>query len=55
MSSSTPELIPAAVLTVSDSCARGEKADLSGPAVAAALEKRGFKVVKDPRCLGRAG
>jgi molybdopterin adenylyltransferase len=46
MSSSTPELIAAAVLTVSDSSARGEKADLSGPAVAAALEKRGFQVVR---------
>ena len=46
MSSSTPELTPAAVLTVSDSCARGEKADLSGPAVAAALEKRSFQVVR---------
>jgi molybdopterin adenylyltransferase len=46
MSSSTPELIPAAVLTVSDSCARGEKTDLSGPAVAAALEKRSFQVVR---------
>ena len=45
MSSSTPELI-AAVLTVSDSCARGEKPDLSGPAVAAALEKRSFQVVR---------
>lgn len=46
MSSSTTELIAAAVLTVSDSCARGEKTDLSGPAVAAALEKRGFQVVR---------
>jgi molybdopterin adenylyltransferase len=46
MSSSTRELIRAAVLTVSDSCARGERADLSGPAVAAALEKRGFQVVR---------
>jgi molybdopterin adenylyltransferase len=45
MSSSTPELIRAAVLTVSDSCARGEKVDLSGPAVDAALEKRSFQVV----------
>jgi molybdopterin adenylyltransferase len=45
MSSSTPELIAAAVLTVSDSCARGEKPDLSGPAVAAALEKCSFQVV----------
>ena len=36
----------AAVLTVSDSCARGEKVDLSGPAVAQALERRGFRVVE---------
>ena len=43
MSSSTRERI-AAVLTVSDSCARGEKADLSGPAVAEALERRDFRV-----------
>jgi len=35
----------AAVLTVSDSCARGEKADLSGPAVAEALRRRSFQVV----------
>jgi molybdenum cofactor synthesis domain-containing protein len=33
------------VLTVSDSCSRGEKADLSGPAVAKALERRKFQVV----------
>ncbi len=46
MSSSTPELIPAAVLTVSDSCARGEKSDLSGPAVAATLERHQFQVVR---------
>jgi molybdopterin adenylyltransferase len=46
MSSSTPELIAAAVLTVSDSCARGEKSDLSGPAVAAALERHQFQVVR---------
>jgi molybdenum cofactor synthesis domain-containing protein len=44
MSSSTPELT-AAVLTVSDSSARGEREDLGGPAVAAALEKRGFRIV----------
>lgn len=43
MSSSTREW-PAAVLTVSDSCSRGEKADLSGPAVADALERRNFRV-----------
>jgi molybdopterin adenylyltransferase len=44
MSSSTPEPT-AAVLTVSDSSARGEREDLGGPAVAAALEKRGFRIV----------
>lgn len=46
MSSSTPELIPAAVLTVSDSCSRGDKPDLSGPAVAEALARYKFKVVR---------
>jgi molybdopterin adenylyltransferase len=50
MSSSTPDAspldaTPAAVLTVSDSCARGEKKDLSGPAVEEALKRRGFRVV----------
>jgi len=49
MSSSTPEPSPetwtAAVLTVSDSCARGERADLSGPAVAGVLRKRKFSIV----------
>ncbi len=44
MSSSTPELT-AAVVTVSDSSARGERADLGGPAVAAVLEKRNFRIV----------
>ena len=44
MSSSIPELT-AAVLTVSDSSSRGERVDLGGPAVAAALEKRNFKIV----------
>lgn len=46
MSSSTPDRLSAAVLTVSDSCSRGEKADLSGPAVAEALEHRKFQVVR---------
>jgi len=49
MSCSTPEgtraAATAAVLTVSDSCSRGEKKDLSGPAVAAALERSGFQLV----------
>ena len=50
MSSSTIDLNPpitfsAAVVTVSDSCARGERLDVSGPAVADLLEKFGFRVV----------
>lgn len=46
MSSSTtePQALTAAVITVSDSCARGERQDLSGPAVAAVLEKLHFTV-----------
>lgn len=35
----------AAVLTVSDSAARGKREDLSGPAVVSALEKAAFRVV----------
>ena len=35
----------AAVLTVSDSSARGDRQDLSGPAVKAILERHNFKVV----------
>jgi molybdenum cofactor synthesis domain-containing protein len=35
----------AAVLTVSDSCARGERVDLSGPAVTGALTRRNFEVL----------
>ena len=48
MSSSTveaPEAMTAAVITVSDTRSRGEGADLSGPAVAEALKKLGFRVV----------
>jgi molybdenum cofactor synthesis domain-containing protein len=33
------------VVTVSDSCARGERTDVSGPAVAEALKNLGFRVV----------
>jgi molybdopterin adenylyltransferase len=40
-----PEVFTAAVLTVSDSCARRERVDLSGPAVAEVLKKIGFRVV----------
>lgn len=46
MSSSTPETFRAAVLTVSDSCARGERNDLSGPAVRRALEEHQFSIVE---------
>jgi molybdenum cofactor synthesis domain-containing protein len=35
----------AAVVTVSDSCSRGERVDASGPAVAESLAKFGFRVV----------
>ena len=35
----------AAVLTVSDSAARGRREDLSGPAVAEALRKTGYRIV----------
>jgi molybdopterin adenylyltransferase len=45
MSSSTPESLTAAVITVSDSCARGDRTDLSGPAVADLLRARNFSIV----------
>ena len=45
MSSSTPDGFTAAVLTVSDSSSRGERADLSGPALVESLEKHNFQVV----------
>ena len=45
MSSSITEALTAAVLTISDSCSRGERADLSGPAVAAFLQKQNFRVI----------
>jgi molybdopterin adenylyltransferase len=45
MSSSTPEVLTAAVLTVSDSSARGERTDLSGPAVAQALKQHNFSII----------
>ena len=46
MSSSTPDAFRAAVLTVSDSCARGERNDVSGPAVSRALQQHHFVVVE---------
>jgi molybdopterin biosynthesis enzyme MoaB len=45
MSSSTPEGPTAAVITVSDSCARGDRTDLSGPAVGELLRKRNFSIM----------
>jgi molybdopterin adenylyltransferase len=45
MSSSIPEPFTAAVLTVSDSSSRGERDDVSGPAVVACLTRHGFSVV----------
>jgi molybdopterin adenylyltransferase len=45
MSSSTPEGPTAAVVTVSDSCARGDRTDLSGPAVGELLRKRKFALI----------
>jgi molybdenum cofactor synthesis domain-containing protein len=45
MSCSTPERVTAAVLTVSDSSARGERADLSGPALVELLSRRKFSIV----------
>ncbi|HYL11445.1 MAG TPA: MogA/MoaB family molybdenum cofactor biosynthesis protein [Terriglobales bacterium] len=45
MSSLTPEAFTAAVLTVSDSSSRGQRPDLSGPAVAELLQKHNFQIV----------
>src|SRR5258708_4602592 len=45
MSSSTPDALTVAVLTVSDSSSRGERADLSGPAVGEILQRAGFAIV----------
>jgi molybdenum cofactor synthesis domain-containing protein len=45
MSSSTPDTFTAAVLTVSDSSSKGEREDLSGPALAKCLEQYRFEVI----------
>jgi molybdopterin adenylyltransferase len=45
MSSLIPEALTAAVLTVSDSSSRGERDDLSGPALVEVLKQRNFQVV----------
>ena len=39
------EDLTAAVITVSDSCARGQSEDVSGPSVAETLKKHGFQVI----------
>lgn len=44
-STAEPRALTAAVVTVSDSCARGVRKDLSGPAVAELLKKHHFEVV----------
>jgi len=46
MSSSTPEAFRAAVLTISDSSARGDRNDLSGPAVAKTLQDYHFAIIE---------
>jgi molybdopterin adenylyltransferase len=45
MSSLTPEILTAAVLTISDSSSRGERPDLSGPALVESLKKHNFEIV----------
>lgn len=45
MSSSTADGSTAAVLTISDSCSRGEKTDSSGPALVEALRVQNFRTV----------
>jgi molybdopterin adenylyltransferase len=45
MSSLTPEVLTAAVLTISDSSSRGEREDISGPAVVKVLQNHSFDVV----------
>jgi len=47
MSSSTAKP-SAAVITISDSCARGEREDLSGPAVRDRLIQQGFEIISSP-------
>ncbi|HTS37776.1 MAG TPA: MogA/MoaB family molybdenum cofactor biosynthesis protein [Candidatus Solibacter sp.] len=44
MADRTDSTLTAAVVTVSDSCSRGEREDLSGPAVARLLEQIHFSV-----------
>ena len=41
----TPDALTAAVMTISDSCASGRRADQSGPAVVELLRQRGFTIL----------
>jgi molybdopterin adenylyltransferase len=43
--SSLPSNLTAAVMTVSDSCASGQRADVSGPAVVEILKQDGFSIL----------
>ncbi len=45
MSSSTPEALTAAVITISDSCSTGKRTDLSGAAVVELLRQSGFTIL----------
>ena len=44
-SCAAPPDLTAAVITISDSCASGQRADLSGPAVVEALKQRHFSIL----------
>jgi molybdenum cofactor synthesis domain-containing protein len=50
MSATLPQPARAVVLTISDSRTRGERPDLSGPAVAASLQSAGF-IVEGPHLV----
>jgi molybdopterin adenylyltransferase len=50
MSATLPQPARAVVLTISDSRTRGERPDLSGPAVAASLQSAGF-IVEGPQLV----
>jgi len=55
MTAASSQQLTAAVITVSDSCSRGERKDLSGPAVAQALVEAGYQIVLRetvPDCIG---
>jgi molybdopterin adenylyltransferase len=45
MDFSTPQVLTAAVITISDASSSGKRADLSGPAVVELLKQRGFSIL----------